>query len=256
MPIAEALAEKAAAAFKALAALIAAIVRMIFGGIKEAGGMLAGDARRLTRAAKSAGEATGRAAGRILEGPARALDLTAGAVGATLGALLPRAPVTPKAVADAAVAQDDGFVTDPLAAASPAAKAALFGAAMTGNVVQFAAEARARGDAPMTRHYDEDLPPHVSQWLDGLSARQLAQLGKMHTFAVAAHVEGRAVADGLPPMPQPTSDRAEMQKMLSEIRRNACADRAGVAGMATRGPRSALPTSDDEAYISSRHAFH
>lgn len=251
------LAEKAAQAFKILAAAIAAIFRFIFGGVSEAATSLAGDARRITRAARRAAEATGRAAGRVLDGPARALDLTTGAIGQTLGALLPQRPVGPRDVADAAVARDDRAIIDPVSVASPAARAQLTAVAMEGNTIQFAAAARARGDAIMARSYDEDLAPHVRVWLDGLSPRQVAYLASLDCYAISAHVDGRSLTSGLPAVPAqpaPATAREDMQRMLAEIRRNARTDRAGVAEMMTRGPRPPSLPDDDEGYVPPRRS--
>lgn len=126
---AETATEKKAAAARLWAMLVAmyeavrAFVRALLGMGTEAVGELKGDAVALTRGARRGVEATGRVVGVGLEGPARVLDATAGAIGSTLGALLPQAPVTPAAVARGAVARDDrreavGYA--PVQASSPA----------------------------------------------------------------------------------------------------------------------------------------
>jgi hypothetical protein len=102
------------AALASLLAMLAAVakavlrlVRRILGIGSEAATELKGDAIALARGARRGIEATGRVVGTGLEGPARVLDATASAVGATLGALLPQRPVTPADVARGALARDD-----------------------------------------------------------------------------------------------------------------------------------------------------
>lgn len=81
--------------------LIAAIAA-IFGAGKEAGSLLANDARRVGRVARRVGEAAARVVGTGLAGPARVLDGLAGG----MGGLLPRGAAGPKQVADEAVEHD------------------------------------------------------------------------------------------------------------------------------------------------------
>jgi len=181
-----------------------------------------------------------------------AVGTAADTVGATLGALLPHRPAGPKEVADAELANDNSEpAADPLAHVSPEARAALTSAALLGGAIQLAAKARSEGDAAMAEYYYQDLPPAVAQWLVGLSPRQLVLIGTLSCFHAAAHVEGRSLHAGLPPVPpapkQATSGE-EMRRMLAEIRERARTDRAEVAAMSLRGPRPAvLPTDDDEA---------
>lgn len=225
---------------RAIRALLAAILSL-FGGVREAGALLANDARRVGRVARSVGEAAARVVGTGLSGPARVLDGLAGG----MGGLLPRGPVGPKAVADDAVEHDHAGYQIPAAT-----KAAMAQTAMAGNAIQFAAAARARGDADMARSLDEDLPAHVRAWLDRLTPRQIAAVASLDCFHIQAHVEGRSLADGLPPVPAqpaPVTGRAEMQTALAEIRRIARAERAAEVERATGGHRRPVLPADDEA---------
>ncbi|TXM97508.1 hypothetical protein FV242_31395 [Methylobacterium sp. WL64] len=241
---------------RAIRALIAAVLAL-FGGAKEAAATLVEDGRQIGRAARGIGEATARLVGKGLAGPARILDRLANAT----GSLLPRGTAGPKQIADAAVEHDHVGYQIPAAT-----KAAMTEAAMAGNRVSFAATARARGDADMAASLDADLPPHVKSWLDTLSPKQIAAVAAMDVFHIQAHVEGRSLADGLPPVPaQPkaVTGRAEMQAALAEIRRIARAERAAEVERATGGHRRpVLPAEDDADYApvraggGMRPAFH
>jgi hypothetical protein len=238
---------------RAIAAMIMAALRAIFGGVKEVGAAIAADVRMVGRGVRDGASHVAHVAGRGLSGPAQVLDYAAGAFGATLGALLPRRPVGPRDVADAAVGRDDSMAAQTLTQVPPAARAELHAAAMLGNAVQASAGARAAGDVRMIPLHDADLPPHLVQWLGGLSPNQLRHLGELTTWVVAAHVQGRTPIPGIPPAPAApvaAPARDDMRAMLAQIRRAAANDRAEVAAMATRGPRPAvLPTEDDdEAY--------
>lgn len=256
------LGDKFARAAKAFAALIMAMIRAIFGGAKEAGHAIAGDVRMVARGVKGAVAHTAHLAGRGLTGPLRALDLTASAIGGTLGALIPRRPVGPRDVADAAVARDSratASAADPMAGIAPAARAELHAAMMIGGAVQRSAEAHAAGDAKRAEFLDDDLPPHVAAWLRGLSPSDLRHIAGAHIGLVAAHVQGRSPIEGIPLVPplstQPTPAALDTRRLLAEIRARARTDRAEVAEMMKRGPRPAvLPTQDEVEDYSPRRA--
>lgn len=233
---------------RAIRALVAAILSL-FGAGKEAASLLADDARRFGRAARSVGEVAARVVGTGLAGPARVLDGISGG----LSSLLPSGPVGPKAVADAAVEHDHTGFQIPAAT-----KAAMAATAMAGNRVIFAAAARTRGDKDMTSSLDAELPPHVRAWMDKLTPAQVAHLAGLDVFHVAAHVEGRSLADGLPPVPAapaPITDKEQMRATLAEIRRIARAERAAEVERATGGHRRpTLPTPDEDDYVPPRRA--
>lgn len=241
------IAEKIAETARAFIALLVAAIRALFGGAKEAAVGLAGDARRIGRAAHAAGSYTAAAVGTGLAGPLRALDLTAGAVGDTLGALLPRRPVGPADVADGAVARDDRAA--PVARRTPVPRAPL-STSMLAVTTQLSAAARLREDAECAAEHDAVMPVDVVAWLNRLTAAELGVLAEMHPATVMGHITGTAAALGLQPVAAPTTptiSRDSMRRMLAEIQANARNDRAEVAAMAARGPRPAvLPTVDDE----------
>lgn len=225
---------------RAIRAFIAAIVAL-FRGVKDAAALLAEDGRQIGRAVRSVGEATARVVGKGLSGPARLFDGLSGG----LGSLLPRGAAGPKQVADAAVEHDHAGYQIPAVT-----KAALTATAMAGNRVLFSAAARARGDKDMAASLDAELPPHVKAWMDTLSPRQVAHLAGLDVFHVAAHVEGRSLAEGLPPVPAapaPITDKEQMRATLAEIRRIARTERAADVERATGGPRRPVLPAEDEA---------
>lgn len=116
----------------------------------------------------------------------------------------------------------------------------------------------------MAQHYDLDLSAHVRAWLDTLTPKQIAAVAALDCFHIQAHVEGRSLAAGLPPVPAqpaPVTGRAEMQATLAEIRRIARAERAADVERATGGHRRPVLPADDEADYAPaqsgmRPAFH
>lgn len=243
------LADRLAQAAKAIIAAIVALITALFGGAREAGALLMNDARRVVRVARGAVEATARVVGTGLAGPARVLDAAAGAIGSTLGAMLPRRPVGPRDVADAAVAGDN--TRDSSITPMPAkARAELETSAMVGSAIHAAAASLACGDDALAERQAAGLPSEVRAWLVALTPREIARLIATDGYHVVAHVEGRHPAAGLPPVPAaaaPITDRAQMQAALAEIRRIARAERLEAVERATGGGRpAALPTRDDD----------
>ncbi|KAB1071159.1 hypothetical protein [Methylobacterium planeticum] len=239
------LADYAARAAKAFIAALVAIIRAIFGGAKEAALSLAGDARRVGRAAKAVGEATGRAVGKGLDGPARVLDLTADAIGSTLGALLPRPPVGPRDVADAAVAAD----RVPVSARPPQASGPV---PLVGVAVQLAAASLLHGgDAEVARRELADAPQHVRDWFGRLTPSDLQRLTTLPSRTVHRHVTATDASDriaDLPPVgaaPGAMSD-AEQRAALAAARRRMAGERAEVEAMGRRGGVRSLA---DEGYV-------
>jgi hypothetical protein len=251
-----------ARAAAAIAAMVMAMIRALFGGAKKAGAAIAGDVRMVARGVRDGASHVAHVAGRGLAGPLRALDLTASGIGGVLGARIPRRPVGPRDVADAAVARDSRATTapsDPMAGIAPAARAELQAAMMIGGAVQRSAEAHTAGDAKRAEFLDDDLPPHVAAWLRGLSPSDLRHIAGAHIGHVAAHVQGRSQMEGIPLVPplstQPSPAALDTRRLLAEIRARARTDRAEVAEMMKRGPRPAvLPTADDDEDYAPRWA--
>ncbi len=244
------LSDRVARIARAIAAMIMAALLAIFGGVKEAGSAIAGDVRMVARGVRDGASHVAHVAGRGLAGPLRVLDYTAGAIGSTLGALLPRRPVGPRDVADAAVRRDSRRPAALSVGQIPlAARAELDAVMMLGGAVQRAAEARASGDHGRADFLGQDLPPHVASWLKGLSPNDLKHVAGAGITHVAAHVQGRAGIEGIPPVPplaaRPAPAALDTRKLLAEIRARAATDRAEVAAMMKRGPRPMLPTEDE-----------
>ena len=168
--------KKAAALMAAIMAMIAAVMKAIFGGswgeLKDTVSRHAKAAGEMIGFAGDATAAVGRGAGHVLSGPLKALDLTASAVGQTLGAMLPHAPVTAKAVADAAVERDETRVQHFDPENSPA-QAALVASNLVGIRIQGAASSLLSRGGELHAIYRDDLPPPVTAWLEGLSPAQL-----------------------------------------------------------------------------------
>jgi hypothetical protein len=222
-----------ARAAAAIAAMVMAMIRALFGGAKKAGAAIAGDVRMVARGVRDGASHVAHVAGRGLAGPLRALDLTASGIGGVLGAMIPRRPV--------------------------GARAELQAAMMIGGAVQRSAEAHTAGDAKRAEFLDDDLPPHVAAWLRGLSPSDLRHIAGAHIGHVAAHVQGRSQMEGIPLVPplstQPSPAALDTRRLLAEIRARARTDRAEVAEMMKRGPRPAvLPTADDDEDYAPRWA--
>lgn len=191
----------------ALAAFVAAIIkairaiaRFVFGGTwTDLKADLSG-ARKAAGTARSVGDHALAAAGRGLEGPGRVLDAAAGAVGSTLGALLPVAPVGPRQVADAAVAYDRApampavFAT-PVAPQDPAGCSE----ADARNLQAWARCAR-KDDAAGTQRLAPLSVPLLA-WLNGLDDTQLLRLEQLPASRVLAHVLATTDADRTPLLP-------------------------------------------------------
>lgn len=168
--------------------------------------------------------------------------------GAVLGGLLPRPALTPQAVADDAVANDDSLPSVPAKA-----MAALEAGAMAGQAIHAAAAALACGDDARAERHAANLPSNVRDWLVNLTPKQLARVIATDVYPLVAHVAGRSPAPGLPPVvaaPAPITDRDQMQKALAEIRRIARAERLEAVERATGGGRpAALPSLDEDDYV-------
>lgn len=210
-----------AAFVAALIAAIQAMVRFVFGGTWASLGRDVAGVRRAAGVARSVGDRALVAAGKGLEGPARAVDLVASGIGSTLGALLPTAPVTAKAFADAAVSHDD--VAPPAPSRAPAS---MIRTAILGQSIQMAASNRIEGGEHPYLHTD-DLPRAVVAWLDTLDRRQLAVLADMEIWGIEAHVSSRSRSELLPPVRQLTpAEEArvhrplDIKSLLSAARKN------------------------------------
>lgn len=252
---------KAAKERNALAALVAAIVAMINAMVQFVFGGTWGDLKRdLSGARKAAGlaRAVGGHAlvgvGKGLEPVLRAADATASAVGATLGAMIPRAPVGPRQVADAAVAHDDA-ASDGLG--NPRIHVPM---ALLGTQLQLAAQCRARGDDLSASFHLTDASPAVKAWIGGLTRGQAVALAEMNPWAIEAHLDGSKLEAALPPVPKVApiakvgilSD-AEMRAMEAQARRNRRDDRDEIAAR----DRRVLPMEvDHTAGYTSGHSFH
>ncbi|WHQ72050.1 hypothetical protein [Methylorubrum extorquens] len=247
---------------KKLAELIEAVIRMVLAlilavlgdewdGVKPA-------ARRLGAAAKGAVpgvvadglSAAGRGLGLALTLPLHAVDVTASAIGATLGAMLPRPPVTAKAVADGAVAQDDARTYRDTPEYQEA-HAGLVAANLVGIRIQGAASSLLSRGGSLHSIYADGLTPPIATWLEGLTAAQLQAVVDAPSYALDRHVNATKREDLLPGLPRVLSSTARlaradaevdvspqaMAEMMRKAHANRLADRAGAADMAKRGPR-------------------
>lgn len=206
---------KLAAAIAAIAAMVVAVIKALFGGCWSE---LKHDVKRHAQAAKEmagfagdAAAAVGRGAGHVLSGPLRALDLTADAVGQTLGALLPQAPVTARQVADGAVARDDNRVhrADP---EYQAAHEGLVAANLVGIRVQGAASSLLGRGGSLHAIYADGLTPPVTAWLEGLSKAQLQTIVDAPSHTLDRHIQAQAKGDLLPGLPPVLSTVARLAK--------------------------------------------
>lgn len=254
---------------KRLAALIEAAIRMVmalFGavlgdewdGVKPA-------ARRLGAAAKGAvpgvvadaGRAAGRGIGQALTLPLHAVDLTASAVGQTLGALLPSRPVTAKSVADAAVERDDARThrVDPEV---EAAHEGVTAACLTGIRIQGAASSLLSRPGALHATYSDELTPNVTAWLEGLSPAQLKAVVDAPSHVLNRHVGAKSRADLIPGVPRVLSTVArlakeaaggelDMEGMLAQAKKNLRNSGHEAAEMAKRGTFRRPPQEPDES---------
>lgn len=259
-PAAAAKARSTIAAFvAALIAAIQAMFRFVFGGTWASLGRDVAGIRKAAGVARSVGDRALVAAGKGMEGPARAVDLVAGGIGSTLGAMLPQTPVGPGQVAKAAVAADDNDGLTP-----PWVKDFRMPLALLGTQIQLAAQARADGNWVLSTFDSDEASPTVKAWFEGLSRKQYATLAALNPWAIEAHVNAKSDADRnptLPAVPPLTvapralglSD-AEMARIKDQARRNLAASRGEVQAMMQRGRPASLD--DGEAYETARPRFH
>lgn len=177
---------------KKILAFIAALIAAIFGDAREAAVSLYGDVKRVAGVAKAAVDRTATAVGAGLEGPARALDLTASGIGGVLGALLPRPAVHASDVAEVALANDNR------AAAGPRPVALGLGELVI-------AHNRAAMDPTGRSGRDlAPLPRDVASWLAGLDTGARCNLAFVPAFRVEQHLRAESLSEihgGLPLMP-------------------------------------------------------
>lgn len=204
-----------AAAIAAIAAMVAAVMKALFGGSWSE---LKHDVRRHAAAAKEmagfagdAAAAVGRGAGHVMSGPLKALDFTAGAIGQTLGAMLPTRPVTAKNVADSAVARDDARtqLVDP---EHQAARDGLVAANLTGIRVQGAASSLLSRGGPLHAIHADHLTPTVRAWLEELTPVQLKAVVDAPSHLLDRHINADAQADLLPGVPRVLSTMARLAR--------------------------------------------
>ncbi|SFE20148.1 hypothetical protein [Methylobacterium sp. yr596] len=255
---------------KKLAELVAATVKMVMAALAALLGLdnhgLGAATKRAGAAARAVASGTadglaaaGRAAGHGLTGPLRALDLAADAVGQTLGALLPRPPVTAKAVADAAVERDETRIQHVDPENNPA-QAALVASNLVGIRIQSAASSLQRRPGELHDIYRDDLTPPVTAWLEGLSPAQLQAVINAPSYALDRHVNARSRGDLLPGVPRVLSSTARLARAVAEVdvgpaaveemmaraRANMRGDRAEVAAMMKRGAPRLPPETSEE----------
>lgn len=241
--------KKLAALIAAIAAMVAAVMRALFGGswgeLKDTVSRHAKAAKEMVGFAGDATAAVGRGAGHVLSGPLRALDLTASAVGQTLGALLPHAPVTARQVADGAVARDDAR-THRDDTEYQEAHAGLVAANLVGIRIQGAASSLlSRGGSPHSI-YRDDLTPPVIAWLESLSPAQLKAVVDAPSYSLDRHIKAEAKGDLLPGLPPVLStvtrlakaangSELDMKAMFAEAKANLRNSGAEAEAMMQRG---------------------
>jgi hypothetical protein len=173
----------------ALVAAIAAVFRFVFGGTwgdlkRDVGGI-----RKAAGLARTAGGHALVGVGKGLELPLRAADATASAVGATLGAMILRAPVGPRQVADTAVAQDDARQTVQSAPRRYAdVSAERYGRTERDAAeVQLWARAMRKSDRSLVKT-SAGIDPAVFSWLTTCTSEQLLRLEQLPPSRVLAHL--------------------------------------------------------------------
>ncbi|MBO1020426.1 hypothetical protein IPV08_10645 [Methylobacterium sp. SD274] len=242
-----------AALAQMIAEMIVALFRFIVGGTWGDLKRDVSTARKVAGLARSVGGHALVGVGKGLEPAFRAVNATASAVGATLGALIPRAPAGPRQVADAAVAHDDA-ASDGLG--NPRIHVPM---ALLGTQLQLAAECRARGNDLAASFHLTDASPAVRAWIEGLTRGQAVALAEMNPWAIEAHLDGTKLTS-LPPVPKVvpaakvgTLSDAEMRAMEAQARRNRRDDRDEIAARARR----VLPMEvDHSAGYTAGHSFH
>lgn len=237
-----------AAFVAALIAAIQAMVRFVFGGTWASLGRDVAGIRKAAGVARSVWDRALVAAGKGMEGPARAVDLVASGIGSTLGALLPTAPVSARAFADAAVSHDD------VAPAPSRAPASMIRTAILGQSIQMAASNRVEDGAHPYLHTD-DLPRSVVAWLDTLDRRQLGVLADMEIWGIEAHVSGRSRSELLPPVRQLTpAEEARVHRpidikaLVAAAKKNERDLLNQVSAMRARGVGAPSMDRDEDAY--------
>ncbi|MFC6776578.1 hypothetical protein [Methylobacterium gregans] len=189
--------------------------------------------------------AAGRGLGHALTLPLHAVDVTASAIGATLGAMLPTPPVTARQVADGAVARDDARThrEDPEMAE---AHDALVAANLVGIRVQGAASSLLERGGKLHAVYRDELHPPVTAWLESLSPAQLKAIVDAPSYALDRHLKAEAKADMLPALPPVLSTVARMAKaanggeldmkaMLAQAKKNLRNSQGEAEAMMARG---------------------
>lgn len=178
----------------AFIAALRAVIALVFGGTVDTFRRDIASARKVAGAAKAVGDHALAAAGRGLEGPARAVDLVANGIGTTLGALLPVAPVGPRQVADAAVAHDRAPSMP--ATFSPSASPLDAGGRSEEDArnVQAWARCARKNDAAGTKKLGQ-INIAVFEWLTSLDDTQLLRLEQLPPSRVLAHLLATTDAD-------------------------------------------------------------
>lgn len=196
--------------FKKIWALIASIIAAISGGVREAATSLYGDVKKIAGVAKAAVDRTVTAVGAGLEGPARALDLTASGIGGVLGALLPRGAVHASDVAEAALANDNRVAGSALRPVSMG----LGELVLAHNRASMDPTGRAGRDL-------QPLPREVAAWLAAMDSPARCTLAFVPAGRIEQHIRAESLTEihgGLPLMPvlqarlaadAPPVDRAE-----------------------------------------------
>lgn len=242
-------AQRLARLLAAIMAMITALVKAVFGGswgeLKDTVSRHAKTAKEMAGFAGDATAAVGRGAGHVLSGPLRALDLTASAVGQTLGALLPHAPVTARQVADGAVSRDDAR-THRDDTEYQEAHAGLVAANLTGIRIQGAASSLLDRGGRLHAVHADSLTPPVIAWLEGLTAAQLRAVVDAPSYALDRHIKAETKGDMLPGLPPVLSTVArlakaanggelDMKAMLAEAKANLRNSGAEAEAMMKRG---------------------
>jgi hypothetical protein len=177
---------------EAIMAFIRAFIAAIFGGVREAGASLYGDAKRLAGVAKAAVDRTTAAVGSGLEGPARTVDAVASGIGGLLGSLTPRGGPHASDVAEAALANDNR-----VAAGSRGPAMSLGELVLAHNRASMDPSGRAGRDlAP--------LPRDVAAWLAGLDTGARCNLAFVPAARVERHIRAESLMEihgALPLMP-------------------------------------------------------
>lgn len=184
----------------AFAKAILRFVRRLLGLATETASELKGNAVDAIDTARRGVEATGRVVGAGLHGPAVVLDAAASAIGATLGAVLPRPPVTPADVARGAVAQDDCRETTagyaPVEVGTNPAPPPL----LTPPIL---VKAHATASLDRTGRKAEGLialDPRHAEWLAGLTLGERLMLAAATPDAIGRHLDESKRLPGVSPM--------------------------------------------------------